>query len=55
LYRPIALLNTLAETLEAIVTKRISREAEARGLLLKTQIGARPGRSMISALDLIIE
>ena len=32
-YRPIALLNTLAKTLEALVAKRISREAEQRGLL----------------------
>jgi len=35
--------------------KRISREAEARGLLLKTQIGVQLGRSTISALNLIIE
>ena len=39
LYRPITLLNTLAKTLEAIVTKRMSREVEARGLLPKMQIG----------------
>jgi len=55
LYRPIALLNTLAKTLKAIMIKRISREAEARGLLLKTQIGVQLGRSTISALNLIIE
>ena len=40
LYRPIALLNALAKTLKAIVAKRMSREAEARDLLPKTQIGA---------------
>jgi len=55
LYRPIALLNTLAKTLKAIVAKRTSKEVEARDLLPKTQIGARLGRSTISALALIIE
>jgi len=35
LYRPIALLNTLAKTLEAIVAKRMSRETEARDLCTK--------------------
>ena len=40
LYKLIALLNTLAKTLKAIVAKKISREVEARDLLLKTQIGA---------------
>jgi hypothetical protein len=42
-YRPIALMNTLAKVLEALVAKRISREAEARGLLPDSQIGARLG------------
>ena len=46
LYRPIAFLNILAKTLEAIVAKRMSREAEARGLLPKMQIGARCYRSV---------
>jgi hypothetical protein len=32
-YRLITLLNTLIKVLEALVAKRISREAEARGLL----------------------
>jgi hypothetical protein len=54
-YRPIALLNTLAKALEALVAKRISREAEARGLLPDSQIGARPGRSTTIALKLITE
>jgi len=51
-YRPIALLNMLARTLKAIVAKRMSKEAERRDLLPKTQMGAQPGRSTISALDL---
>jgi hypothetical protein len=54
-YRLIALLNTLAKALEALVAKRISREAEARGLLLDSQIGARLGRSTTTALKLITE
>ena len=54
LYRPITLLNTLVKTLKAIVAKRISREAEAGGLLLKMQIGAQLGRSTTSVFDLII-
>ena len=32
-YRPIALLNTLAKVLEAVVAGRISKEAKARNLL----------------------
>jgi len=55
LYRPITLLNTLVKTLKAIVAKRISREAEAGGLLLKMQIGAQLGRSTTSVFDLIIK
>jgi exonuclease III len=54
-YRPIALLNTLAKALEALVAKRISKEAEARGLLPDSQMGARPGRSTTLALELITE
>lgn len=54
-YRPIALLNTIAKTLEAIVARRISKEAEARGLLPSSQMGARPGRSTTTALELITE
>jgi len=52
-YRPVALLNTLAKTLKAIIAKQISKEAERKDLGLKTQIGAQPGRSTTSALDLI--
>jgi hypothetical protein len=37
------------------VVKRISREAEARGLLPDLQIGAQLGRSTTTALKLIIE
>ena len=54
-YKPVAFLNILAKTFKAIITKRISREAEARGLLPKTQIGAQLGRFTTSALDLTIK
>lgn len=54
-YRPIALLNTLAKVLEAIVAQRMSKAAEEKGLLPQSQMGARPGRSTTSALELITE
>ena len=54
-YRPIALLNTLAKALEAVVARRMSKETEQRGLLPGAQMGARPGRSTSTALDLITE
>ena len=54
-YRPIALLNTIAKVLEAVVAKRMSKETEERKLLPEEQMGARPGRSTTSALDLITE
>jgi hypothetical protein len=54
-YRPIALLNTLVKALEALVAKRISKAAEEKGLLPDSQMGARPGRSTESALELITE
>ena len=54
-YRPIVLLNMLAKTLEAIIARRISKEAESRGLLPKTYIGAQLGRSTTTVLDLITE
>ena len=54
-YRPIALLNTISKVLEALVAKRLSTEAEERNLFPQHQMGARPGRSTISALELITE
>jgi hypothetical protein len=54
-YRPIVLLNTLGKVLEKIVACRISALAEEHGLLLTTQIGARPGRSTITALEILTE
>ena len=54
-YRPIALLNTLGKALEKIVAQRLSKLAEAHKLLPDTQMGARPGRSTITALELLTE
>jgi exonuclease III len=54
-YRPIALLNTLGKTLEAIIAARITRLTESFLLLPDTQYGARPGRSTESALLNITE
>jgi hypothetical protein len=54
-YRPIALLNTLEKVLEKIVAYRISALAEEHGLLPTTQMGARPGRSTVTALEMLTE
>jgi ribonuclease HI len=52
-YRPIALLNTLGKTLEAIVAERLRSAAETHALLPNTQMGARRMRSTDTALQLI--
>jgi exonuclease III len=54
-YRPIALENTIAKVYEKLLATLISQEAEERGLLPPTQMGARPKRSTLSALELIDE
>lgn len=54
-YRPIALLNTLGKVLEKVVARRISALAEEHNLLPATQMGARPGRSTITALEMLTE
>ena len=52
-YHPIALLNTTAKLLSAIVTDRVSYLLEAHGLLLHTHFGSRPGRSTMDSLHLL--
>ena len=52
-YRPIALENSLAKVLEKVVADRISAAAEEHALLPWNQMGARRGRSTISALSLL--
>ena len=54
-YRPIALENTIAKVYEKLLASQISQEAEERSLLPPTQMGARPKRSTLSALELIDE
>jgi hypothetical protein len=54
-YRPIALLNTTGKMLESIVASRLSALAEKHQLLPGVQMGARPGRSTASALELLTE
>ncbi|KAI1003707.1 hypothetical protein K3495_g4497 [Podosphaera aphanis] len=52
-YRPIALLNTIGKLLEKLVANRICKAAEEFNLLPEEQMGARPKRSMISAIELL--
>jgi hypothetical protein len=49
-YRPIALENTLAKVVEKIVTIRVTKEVEERRMLPESQMGARRGRSTLTAL-----
>jgi len=52
-YCPIALLNTTAKLLSALVTDRVSYILETHGLLLPTHFGSRPGRSTEDSLLLL--
>jgi Reverse transcriptase (RNA-dependent DNA polymerase) len=54
-YRPIALLNTMGKLLETVIARRLSQLAETYDLLPRKQMGARPGRSAETALQLITE
>ena len=54
-YRPIALLNTMGKLLEAVIARRLSHLAETHELLPRKQMGARPGRSAVTALQLLTE
>jgi hypothetical protein len=52
-WRPIALLNTIGKLIESLMAKRLSQAAEEHKLLPDTQMGARPGRSTETALELL--
>ena len=54
-YRPIALLNILGKALEAILACCLSKLAEAKNLLPSQQMGAQKGRSIKTALKILIE
>ena len=54
-YRPIALLNTLGKLLERVLASRLSQLAETNNLLPDSQMGARPGRSAETAIQMITE
>ena len=49
-YRPIALENSIAKVLEKIIAIRVTKEVEARRMLPESQMGARQGRSTLTAL-----
>jgi hypothetical protein len=52
-WRPIALLNTIGKLIESLMAKRLSQADEEHQLLPNTQMGARPGRSTETALELL--
>ena len=52
-YHPIALLNTTAKLVLAIVTDRVSHILETHGLLPATHFGSRPGHSTEDSLLLL--
>ena len=54
-YRPVALLESLGKALERIIADRLSSIAEEYHLLPKFQMGGRPKRDTITALDLLTE
>ncbi len=54
-WRPIALLNSLGKVLEAVIASRITALSEEHGLLPPQQMGARPGRSTDTALEMLVQ
>lgn len=54
-YRPIALLNTMGKLLEKLIANQITKMTETYNLLPDEQMGARPGRSTITAVELLTE
>ncbi|KAI0993220.1 hypothetical protein K3495_g14964 [Podosphaera aphanis] len=54
-YRPIALLNTMGKLLEKLIANQIAKMTETYNLLPDEQMGARPGRSTITAVELLTE
>ncbi len=54
-WRPIARLNMLGKVLESVVARRISSLSEEHSLLPDQHMGARPGRSIDTALDFLVQ
>jgi len=54
-WRLIALLGTIGKVMETVTARRIQDLAENHWLLLDTQMGARKGRSVETALELLVE
>jgi hypothetical protein len=54
-WRPIALLNTIGKLIETAMARRLQELAETHRLLPGEQMGARKGRSVDTALELLIE
>src|SRR5450432_3746631 len=53
-WRPIALLSTIGKVIEIVTARRIQQLAEDHRLLPSEQMGARPGRSVETALELLV-
>lgn len=53
-YRPIALLNTMAKVLTAIVAEDTTRMVERHHLLPENHFGGRPGRTTTDAVHLLV-
>jgi hypothetical protein len=54
-WQPVALLNTLGKVLETVGANRITALSEEHGLLPPRHVGARPGRSTDTALDMLVK
>jgi hypothetical protein len=53
-WRPIALINTVRKVLESVIARRISSLSEEHSLLPAQHMGARPGRSIETAIDYLV-
>jgi hypothetical protein len=54
-YRAVALINTLAKYLEAVVAKRISYAVETQNLLQAGHLGGRKGISTDHAVQILLD
>lgn len=53
--RPICLLSTVGKVFERIITNRLVKELEEKGLLSEEQYGFRRGRSTLMAIDRVMK